>query len=177
VGHEIDTNAPNPFITPSATVPEISPFEAAITAPDPFGEKTLGEHEEHGAPSRQDLLLRAAELGPPRLTLENIAFAPTDPILGQKMQPRVAERRARFRKVVKVALGVCVGFCLVGAASSALSSSPSTGSSATASKTAPAVGIVTVEKLETAALGKAPTHHVTTAAVRWAPAPKFGKRR
>jgi hypothetical protein len=123
---------------------------------------------EDAAPSRQDLLQRAAELGPSRMTWENIVLAPTDPILGEKMQPRVAERRARFRKLVKVALGACVAFCVVATGATALSSSsPSTSSSASTSsltKTAPAAGVVPVEKLEQATRTKAPSH--VTAAVR-----------
>jgi len=79
-----------------------------------------------GAPSRLALLQRAAELGPgPRLSLDNIMLTPTDPVLAQKRQPGVIERRARFRKVVKVALGLCAGFCLFATAATAFSSSAS----------------------------------------------------
>ncbi len=130
------------------------------------------------APSRQDLLQRAAELGPPRLTWENIVLAPTDPILGAKMQPRVVERRARFRKVVKVALGTCLAFCVVATAATALSSSnPSSSkdsaSSAAAKAHVPATGVVPVEKLDLVMRTKAPSH--MTAANR--PASVVKKRR
>jgi hypothetical protein len=132
------------------------------------------------APSRQDLLARAAALGPARRTWESIILSPSDPILGAKMQPRVAERRARFRKIVKVALGTCVACCFVATAATALSSSSATGngtrsSVSNAAKSAPAAGSTPVEKLEIVMRTKAPSH--TTAAARVAPAPRWGKRR
>lgn len=118
---------------------------------------------EDAAPSRQDLLQRAAELGPSRMTWENIVLSPTDPILGEKMKPRVAERRARFRRVVKVALGACVAFCLVATAATALSSNGKTTSTVGAKKTAPAAGIVPIEKLEITPRSKAQRVVVATA--------------
>jgi hypothetical protein len=132
---------------------------------------------EDAAPSRADLLQRAAELGPPRLTYENILLAPTDPILADKMQPRVAERRARFRTMVKVALGACVALCVIGTAASALSSGhPATSTASTSAKVVPATGVVPIEKLDLPTHTKA-SH--TTAAARpvAAPAPKLAKRR
>jgi hypothetical protein len=145
---------------------------------------THHDHEESGAPSRQDLLQRAAAM-PPRMSFESIVFQPTDPILINKQQPRVAERRARFRKVVKVALGACVAFCLVATAATALSSSGVSSSSSSASKsattkTAPAAAVVPVEKLELAVVTKANNNnaqHGVTAAARPAPAPALKKRR
>ncbi len=120
--------------------------------------------------SRQSLLLRAAELGPQRLTLDNILMAPTDPILGAKMQPRVAERRARFRTIVKVALGSCVAFCLVATAATALSSSGPAASHASSSMSlhanAPSTGVVPVEKLEIVSRTKAPSAASQAAPVR-----------
>ena len=181
----------NPF-SPSATVATPNPFEVGAPGPQvsPFAapapsagidvvvdDMRVSPDDatyEDAAPSRQDLLKRAAELGPARMTWENIVLAPTDPILGEKMQPRVAERRARFRKIVKVALGACVAFCLVATVASAVSStSSSSSSSATSSalKTAPASGVVPVEKLEVVLRTKAPSK--VTAAVR----PRAPKKR
>jgi hypothetical protein len=127
---------------------------------------------EDSAPSREDLLQRAAELGPARMTWESIVL-PSDPILTKKMQPNVVERRARFRKVVKVALGGCVAFCLVAlvatiASSGDRSSSKSSASttSAVVTKTAPAMGVVPVEKLEIMQRGKAVREREVTATVR-----------
>ncbi|MBX3231051.1 MAG: hypothetical protein KIT84_36940 [Labilithrix sp.] len=131
--------------------------------------------EDH-APSRQSLLMRAAELGPQRLTLDNIMMAPTDPILAQKIQPRVAERRARFRTVVKVALGVCAGLCLIGTAATALSSSgpaPATKSVSTHS-VVPAAAIVPKEPLELPTVTKAAKIEKPAAV---APAPRRRARR
>lgn len=127
---------------------------------------------EDSAPSRQDLLQRAAELGPARMTWESIVL-PADPILKKKMQPSVVERRARLRKVVKVALGGCVAFCLVALVASVVSSSDGSSSKASATttsavvtKTAPAMGVVPVEKLEIKQRGKATRE--ATATVRHA---------
>ena len=167
---------PNPF---SAPAPNGAPWTSSFVAPATEAPATVptmaaprdvmlfddATHDD-AAPSRQDLLQRAAELGPPRLTLENIMLSPTDPILGEKMQPRVAERRARFRKIVKVAVGACVAFCVVAIGATALSTSPAHASSSShsATKTVPATGVVPVEKLEIVSRTKAPSHHVTAAA-------------
>ena len=167
----------NPF-TGEMTMPHLSPFASPPSPPSV--DVVMDDSDattDDAAPSRQDLLQRAAQLGT-RRTWESIVMAPTDPILGEKMQPRVAERRARFRKIVKVALGTCVAFCVVATGATALSSSsPSKSSASTSSisKTAPAAGVVPVEKLEQATHTKAvkAASHVT-AAVRPA-APK--KRR
>jgi hypothetical protein len=160
-------------------VPPITEMLAAATgsAVKPATNDTLrltddATHDD--APSRQDLLQRAAARGL-RATWDSLALPPSDPILGAKMQPRVAERRARFRKIVKVALGACVAFCLVATAATALSSNtPTSEPRRTASKTAPARGIVPVEKLEVATRTKASSH--VTAAVRPAPTPRKKRR-
>jgi hypothetical protein len=182
--------APSPFDAPPATVPmplmaspmtenaTTAPMAPPLTLPLPKDIMLLDDctHED-AAPSRQDLLQRAAELGPARLTWENIVLAPTDPILGEKMQPRVAERRARFRKVVKVALGTCLAFCVVATAATALSSGPPKASaSSSVSKTHVAAtrsAVVPVEKLDQVTRTKAPSH--VTAAIR--PAAVVKKRR
>lgn len=177
----------NPFLAP--TGPAATPFQAATTMPHPgpFGmpapavvldEMALSPDDatyDEAAPSRQDLLQRAAELGPARMTWESIVLHPGDPILGAKMQPRVAERRARFRKLVKVALGACVAFCMIATIASAVSAS-TTNSTATTSasgsvKTAPASAIVTRETLDTTPRPKA-----SSKATRSTSAPKFAKR-
>lgn len=174
------TGAPNPFEI-ATTAPQLSPFAAPAPSAgidvvvDDLRMSADDATYEDAAPSRQDLLQRAAELGPARMTWENIVLQPTDPILGEKMQPRVAERRARFRKVVKVAIGACAAFCLVATVASVVSSTGTSSSSPASSvaKTAPAAGVVPVEKLEVVTRTKAPSK--VTAAVRPRPAPK--KRR
>jgi hypothetical protein len=119
------------------------------------------------APSREELLKRAAELGPSRMTWESIVLSPTDPILGEKMKPRVRERRARFRKIVKVALGMCVAFCVFVIGASVMSSNSAQASSSSPSptlgKTVPAACEVPVEKLSIATNARAATGHVTAA--------------
>jgi hypothetical protein len=125
--------------------------------------------------SRNELLERAAAFGPARTTWASIVL-PADPILDQKRQPRVAERRERFTRMVKVGFGACVAVCVValgvGAFSADLSFSSAasaSSSSAALSKTVPPRGIVPVEALDRAKHAKAvrrigPT--VATAAIR-----------
>ncbi len=172
----IATGTANPFELGSSP-PQLSPFAAPAPSAAIDGNMRMTADDatyEEAAPSRQDLLQRAAELGPARMTWENIVL-PADPILGEKMQPRVAERRARFRKIVKVALGACVAFCLVATVASAVSSTSASSSTASTSsatvKTAPASGVVPVEKLEVVMRTKAPSK--VTAAVR----PRMPKKR
>ena len=125
---------------------------------------------EDAAPSRQELLERAAELGPARLTYASIHL-PTDPILNRKMQPNVAQRRARLRAAVKIALDACVAFCVFAATrASAMPPSPSS-SQVPAVAAVPAQSVVPVEKLEQTETTKAPSHaaapqHAPVAA-RW----------
>lgn len=127
------------------------------------------------APSRLALLQRAAELGPgPRLSLDNIGMAPTDPILAKKREPGVIERRTRFRRVVKVALGLCAGFCLFATAATALSSStpiPAKASTTMVHSAAPASVVSEKLAFEVAATTKAektaaPAPEKTSAAPR-----------
>ena len=175
----IATATANPFELGSSP-PQLSPFAAPAPSADvAAGDLRMSADDatyEDAAPSRQDLLQRAAELGPARMTWASIVL-PADPILGEKMQPRVAERRARFRKIVKVALGACVAFCLVATVASVVSSPSTTSSTASSTttmmKTTPASGVVPVEKLEVVMRTKAPSK--VTAAVRPRPTPK--KRR
>lgn len=174
---------------PSTASAQANPFETPLVGASPFdaqphsvvtetmppmvssispGDIMLPDDCTYGdvAPSREDLLLRAAELGPPRGTWGSIVLAPTDPILGAKMQPRVAERRARFRTIVKVALSACLAFCVVATTATALSSSPvrTTTTSGASKPHVPAVSVVPVERLDQATRTKAASH--TIAAVR-----------
>ncbi len=146
------------------------PFEAFTAhAPLAIGESTLREPlpvmSESGAidvdlspPSRlpypsaistHELLERAAALGPGRMTWESIVL-PDDPILDEKRQPHVAERRERFTRMVKVGLGACLAVCVVALGVSALSGEASAATPATvaeARNTVPAQSVVPVEKL------------------------------
>jgi hypothetical protein len=119
------------------------------------------------APSTSDLLERAARLGPARPTFESIVL-PNDPILLEKMQPAAAQRRARFRKVVKATLGACLALCVIAIGASALSPSEASASEGNtmSARTAPARPVVTIEKLDDAKRGKAVTSHAVTAAVK-----------
>ena len=143
--------------SPPPTV-EADPFRARPSLSDP--EATY----EDAAPSREELLKRAAELGPARQTWASIVLSPTDPILADKMQPRVRERRARFRRIVKVTLGACVAFCLVATGASLMSSGNIANAASALHKTAPATAEVPIEKLDMPTRGKA--SHGVTAAVR-----------
>jgi hypothetical protein len=168
----LPSTAPNAFET-AATAPELAVFGPAQNihlepvVPVVIDDIDLADEiDEEGAPSRQELLARAATLGPPRMTFLSMQLSSSDPILGEKMKPRVVERRARLRRFVKVALGACVAFCLVATAATALSSSG--GGSAVAARTATTAVVVPVEKLETPTHVRAPGH--MTAAARATPA-------
>lgn len=135
--------------------------KAAVGGPDP------------SAPSANELLERAAALGPMRMTWESIVL-PADPVLDEKRQPHVAERRARLTRIVKVTLGACLGVCVLALVVSAISaisgSNEAAESKATAAATARTVAakpIVPIEPLEGAKRGKARhfTPSVTTAAI------------
>jgi hypothetical protein len=122
------------------------------------------------SPSANELLERAAALGPARMTWESIVL-PADPILDEKRQPRVAERRARLTRVVKIALGGCLAVCVLALGVSALSGDASAAPAATAAavgKTVPSKGIVPVEPMDGSKRVKAPRRTapaVTTAAI------------
>jgi hypothetical protein len=128
------------------------PSVKAYVAPLSFEETRERAPDDAPPPSRKDLLERAASLGPARMTWESIIL-PSDPILKTKMQPHIAERRARFRKVVQAAVGACVAFCFVATAESVFSSAEH--SVASSIKNAPATGVVPIEKLDIAARTKA----------------------
>ncbi|HSO33389.1 MAG TPA: hypothetical protein VLT33_12735 [Labilithrix sp.] len=149
------------------------PF-GAFTAPAPvaIGESTLREPLFAGdgavdvdmapvarapypsAISTSELLERAAALGPARTTWESIVL-PADPILDEKRQPHVAERRERFTRMVKIGLGACLAVCVVALGVSALSGEASASTAGTpiaaaavGGNTVPAQSIVPVEKLD-----------------------------
>jgi len=161
------------------------PFDA-FTAPAPVavGERTLrdaqGATEVELAPasrgpypsaiSTRELLERAAVVGLPRTTWESIVLPP-DPVLDEKRQPHVAERRQRFTRMVKVGLGACLALCVVALGVSALSGEASAASpepAAEARNTVPAHGIVPIEKLDSALHAKVTRRSVppTAAVVR-----------
>ncbi|MBX3200973.1 MAG: hypothetical protein KF894_22730 [Labilithrix sp.] len=169
--------APAAVPAPAFGAPTTLPSDAVEVVVDDMLMSADDATHDDAAPSRQELLLRAAELGPARMTWASIVL-PADPILGEKMKPRVVERRARFRKIVKAAVGACAAFCLVATAATAVSAA--TGSSESGAKvtstikTAPATGEVPVETLDTTPRGKAPSKVTTTA--RPAPKAKLAKR-
>ncbi len=160
----------------ATTFPQLPAFAAAPAsasidvAVDPF-EVTSADAQPDHAPSTHDLLERAARLGPPRMTFASIVL-PSDPILAEKMTPHAAERRARFRKIVKATVGACVALCVAALAATALSGGNA--SAATSSedsgitRTAPATRVVSIEKLDEAKRGKAVQHRaaVSTANAR-----------
>lgn len=181
----------------AATFPQIDnpfavdrpmPVQAASGSVDVMVEDSLADTHSDApvaldahAPSTHDLLARAARLGPARPTLESIVL-PNDPILLEKMQPAAAQRRARFRKVVKATLGACLAVCVAAIGASALSpseasASQSSSGSSTVARTAPAHPLVTIEKLDDAKRGKAVTSHQVTANAAAAVKAKIGKRR
>ena len=165
------------------------PFEAFTAhAPLAIGESTLREPlpvmSESGAvdvdlspPSRlpypsasaistHELLERAASLGPGRMTWASIVL-PADPILDEKRQPHVAERRERFTRMVKVGLGACLAVCVVALGVSALSGEASAATPATvaeARNTVPAQSVVPIEKLGGPRFAKASRRAATASA-------------
>ena len=122
------------------------------------------------AVSTTELLERAAAMGPARTSWESIVLE-ADPVLSEKRQPHVAERRQRLTRVVKITLSACVAVCVLAVGVSALSGR-SSGSAQTAAgpalgKTVASKAIVPVEPLDGAKHGKAVRHvapSVTTAA-------------
>ncbi len=142
----------------SAKPATVNPFATAATVPGAFavgGAVPVVVAEEPASPSTQDLLERAARLGPPRPTLESILL-PTDPILGQKLQPRIAERRQRLTRIVKATLGGCVALCVAAlvatATSGEASAAPRAGKVAVSTPTSRAPS---VESLSSGTLAKA----------------------
>lgn len=135
-----------------------TPFEIAKTIPALPGALEMAPipiaTADLTGPTPKDLLERAAQLGP-RPTYESIVL-PNDPVLHAKLEPRVAERRARFRRVVKGMLAGCIGVCVVALVVTAVSGGETP--AASAATTAPSVATqasTPVEKLDSAKHGKA----------------------
>lgn len=87
---------------------------------------------------------------------ESTLMTTNDPIVVEKRKPYVAERRARFAKVVKVTLGACTALCAVALIASATGDGPSASAAteptnAATLHRAPAVAVVDVEALAVAA--------------------------
>ncbi len=147
----------------ATTFPQLPAFAAPAPSAsvdvvvDPF-EVTSSDAQPDHAPSTHDLLERAARLGPARPTFESIVL-PNDPVLAEKMQPHAAQRRARFRKIVKATIGGCVALCVAAIAASALSGGDASAATATQgsaiARTAPATRVVSIEKLDEARRGRA----------------------
>lgn len=155
-----------------ATAPE-SEFVPELVAD---GDATINDAMERShttAPTRQELLQRAAALQGMRMTWASTTHA-SDPVLASKRHPRVVERRARLRTLVAVALGICFVFCLAAMALSAAGSlsygaSNTSPTNVSTIKTTPAIAIVPIEMLEL----KTRTKIQTTAVRRY----KAGKHR
>lgn len=141
---------------------------ASLSLPEARGRESW----EPPAPSTNELLERAAALGPARMTWESIV-PPADPILDEKRQPHVAERRARLTRFVKMGLGGCLTLCVLALFVTALSASSGDSSTPKASaaavgKTVASKGVVPVETLEGTKHAKAVRRVapvVTTAAI------------
>lgn len=162
--------APAPLVSPNDTVQTREAFRTKADSIEiEVGENarraslSLPVGEARGsypsAPSTTELLERAAALGPARMTWESIVL-PADPILDEKRQPHVAERRARLTRFVKLGLGACLAMCVVAVGATALSgsgesTSAKTAASATVGKTVASKGVVPVERLEVTKHAKA----------------------
>ncbi len=140
-------------------------FEAS---PAVAAEPARGQYS--SSPSAEELLERAAALGPARMTWESIVL-PADPILHEKSTPHVAERRARLTRMVKIGLAACLGVCVLALGVSALSGDASAAPAASAdagAKTVPSKGVIPVEPLDGTRHAKAVRRvapAVTTAAI------------
>ncbi|MDB4947231.1 MAG: hypothetical protein JWP97_6765 [Labilithrix sp.] len=150
------------------------PFEVALAAPPPPAAPAppvtarpvslafVGETERSGV-SKQELLARAAALGPSRMTWESIVLP--DPVLDEKRQPHVAERRERFTRMVKLGLAACLGVCVLALGVTAATGSPSASAAAaepaSAAGTVPSKSVTPVESLGGVRHGKAPRRTTT----------------
>jgi hypothetical protein len=116
--------------------------------------------------STADLLERAAALGPMRTSWES-TFVPNDPILEEKMQEHVAQRRARFQKIVKGTLGACLVVCALALGVSLASGAEGSASAAETPPARKAIAVAegTIEKLAITPRGKAPKTTATVAAL------------
>jgi hypothetical protein len=142
------------FCSPIALLGVEDTTEREVAITDHAIEEAPARGRYHSAISTHELLDRAAALGPVRTTWESIVLH-ADPILDEKRQPHVAQRRARLTRLVTFGLGACLAVCVVAIGASALSSGDgSSASSASASvtsaigKTVPSKAIVPVEALD-----------------------------
>lgn len=175
---------PSAFEVAPTILPTFSPFAAPASTPNHappvvVDHAAVTDDTNDQAPSREELLKRAAELGPPRASWASIVSHPSDPVLGAKMQPRVAARRARFRKFVRIALGACAACCVIALGVTLVQPTNShAAQTPTSRKTVPATAVVSVEGLEprpTVKKSSPRSPNRATAAVRRAP--KAKKRR
>jgi hypothetical protein len=116
------------------------------------------------SPSADELLARAAVHGP-RRSWDSLAVT-SDPILDEKRQPHVAERRARLTRVVKATVGACLALCVVAVGVSALSrdaNASTTASTVSAGRTVASKGVVPIEPLDGTKHGKATRRSTPTA--------------
>lgn len=150
--------------------------------PPPFATQPIAASSEAArghyasSPSADELLERAAALGPARMTWESIVL-PDDPILHEKRSAHVTERRARLTRMVKMGLGACLGVCVLALGVSALSGDSSGArdagdgrgaASESLGKTVPSKGIIPVEPFDGTRHAKAVRRvapAVTTAAI------------
>jgi hypothetical protein len=160
--------APDPF-APAAAAAPVAPAPPPAPAPAPApGATPAGPiaTSDLTGPTPQALLERAASLGPPRMSWESIVSP--DPILDAKHEPRVAERRARFQRIVKGTLGACLGVCVLALVVTAFSGGeePAAAASGALSASVAARAITPVEHLDGPTLGKARRHvfHVASSA-------------
>ena len=154
---------------PPSAVGESTIRESLLTSPDGVGVDVAVSPESRQPASRgparrpyasaistNELLERAAAMGPSRMAWESIV-QPSDPILDEKRQPHVAERRERFTRLVKIGLGVCLAVCVVALGVSTLSDdsgSSASSESTMSAKTVPAKAIVPIEPLDGTKHGK-----------------------
>jgi hypothetical protein len=149
------------------------PFAVQASAALTPATSESGRGQYSSSPSAEELLERAAALGPARMTWESIVL-PADPILQEKRSAHVTERRTRLTHMVKIGLGACLGVCVLALGVSALSGDPSTtratGAAASESigKTVPSKAIIPVEPFDGTRHAKAVRRvapAVTTAAI------------
>jgi hypothetical protein len=115
------------------------------------------------SPSADELVARAAARGP-RRTWESLATT-GDPILDEKGQPHIAERRARLTRFVKGTVGGCLALCVVAIGVSALSrdaSARTSTSTVSAGRTVASERVVPIEPLDGTKHGKATRRSTTT---------------
>jgi hypothetical protein len=154
-----------PLAMPLVAPPQVPILELA---PSPLVDMPPPEEPFRGpyasSPSANELLARAAARGP-RRTWESLVIT-SDPVLDEKRQPHVAERRARLTRVVKATLGACLAVCVVAIGVSALSRDANASTAASpvsAGKAVASKAVVPIEPLDGTKHGKAVRRGATTA--------------